>query len=48
MSIKRYVNGRWVEIAGGGGTSIDTSNAVNVSIKDSDDLFESRISRGVQ
>ena len=42
MSIKRYVNGRWVEIAGSGGTSIDTSNAVNVSIKDSDDLFESR------
>ena len=42
MSIKRYVNGKWVEIAGSGGSSVDTSDAVNVSIRDSDDLFESR------
>ena len=39
MSIKRYVDGKWVEVAGS--SSMSTGQAINVSIIDNDDLFES-------
>ena len=39
MSIKRYVDGKWIEVAGS--SSMSTGQAINVSIIDNDDLFES-------
>ena len=43
MSIKRCIqkDGKdvWIEVAGGG-SSMNSGEAINVSIKDSDDLYE--------
>lgn len=45
MSLKRKVNGKWVEVLGG--SSNNNGEAINISVKDTDNLFESRNVEGV-
>ena len=36
MSIKRYVNGQWIEVAGG---TANSGKAINVSVDDKDEFY---------
>ena len=44
MSIKRYVNGQWIEVAGG---TANSGKAINVSVDDKDEFYDNHNVEGI-